>query len=103
MNRQTSKLCVILQLLSLLLLTACSPGPKTTVLTTSDLDATTADMAAKLAHEMDATFRSATRSKGKDRTEAYLVEYRITTLATGELVWDESFEFKRVATGLSYD
>lgn len=57
----------------------------------------------KPTHEMDATFRSATRSKGKDRTDAYLVEYRITDLHTGELVWDESFEFKRVARGLSYD
>jgi hypothetical protein len=190
MNHRTKESMVLCQLLSLpLLLVACSTGPKTTVLTTSDLDATTADMAAKLAaskflaertaespkvtiaiskvenlssdiisegeewmlmekvrdslpimqlgtqrnlvfviaaehlkagqargnldadfaknrkptHEMDATFRSATRSRGKDRTDAYLVEYRITSLATGELVWDESFEFKRVATGLSYD
>jgi hypothetical protein len=189
MNHQTAKLFAFLLLLPLPLLTACSSGPKTTVLTTGDLDATTADMAAKLAsskflaarnaespkmtiaiskvenlssdiisegeewmlvqkvrdslalvelgkqrniafvipaehlkagqargnldadfakgrkptHEMDATFRSATRSKGTDRTDAYLVEYRITTLATGELVWDESFEFKRVAKGLSYD
>jgi hypothetical protein len=57
----------------------------------------------KPTHEMDATFRSATRSGGLDRTDAYLVEYRITDLASGELVWDETFEFKRVARGLSYD
>jgi hypothetical protein len=57
----------------------------------------------KPTHEMDATFRSATRSGGLDRTDAYLVEYRITDLGSGELVWDETFEFKRVARGLSYD
>jgi hypothetical protein len=57
----------------------------------------------KPTHEMDATFRSATRSRGIDRTDAYLVEYRVTDLANGELVWDESFEFKRIARGLSYD
>ena len=57
----------------------------------------------KPTHEMDATFRSGTRTSGKDRTDAYLVEYRITDLSSGELVWDESFEFKRVAQGLSYD
>ena len=57
----------------------------------------------KPTHEMDATFHSATRFKGRDRTDAYLVEYRITDLASGALVWDETFEFKRVAKGLSYD
>jgi hypothetical protein len=57
----------------------------------------------KPTHEMDATFRSATRSSRLDRTEAYLVEYRITDLSSGELVWDETFEFKRIARGLSYD
>jgi hypothetical protein len=54
-------------------------------------------------HEMDATFRSATRAAGMDRTDAYMVEYRVTNLASGELVWNETFEFKRVAKGRSYD
>ena len=57
----------------------------------------------KPTHEMDATFRSATRSSGQDRTDAYLVDYRVTNLASGELVWSETFEFKRVARGRSYD
>lgn len=54
-------------------------------------------------HEMAATFHSGTRVAGLDRTDAYLVEYRITDLATGELVWNGTFEFKRAAAGLAYD
>jgi hypothetical protein len=57
----------------------------------------------KPTHEMSATFISGTRMAGKDRTDAYLVEYRITDLATGELVWNGTFEFKRAAAGLAYD
>ncbi len=57
----------------------------------------------KPTHEMDATFRSATRAVGKDRTDAYLVDYRVTNLSSGALVWSETFEFKRVAKGRSYD
>jgi hypothetical protein len=54
-------------------------------------------------HEMAATFHSGTRLAGKDRTDAYLVEYRITDLATGGLVWNGMYEFKRAAAGLAYD
>jgi hypothetical protein len=54
-------------------------------------------------HEMGATFRSGTRMARLDRTDAYLVEYRITDLATGALEWNETFEFKRAAAGLAYD
>jgi hypothetical protein len=31
------------------------------------------------------------------------VDYRVTNLSSGELVWSETFEFKRVAKGRSYD
>jgi hypothetical protein len=57
----------------------------------------------KPTHEMTATFLSGTRIKGLDRTDAYLVEYRITDLTTGTLEWNETFEFKRVAAGRAYD
>jgi hypothetical protein len=189
MTKQRTIFTALCSLLSVFCLASCSAPPRTTVLTTGDLDTTATEMAAKLSaskfladrtpdsprmvvaiskvenlssdiitegeqwmlmnkvrdslpivelgkqrnlafvipaehlkagqargtldaefakgrkptHTMDATFRSATRSQGQDRTEAYLVEYRITELASGELVWDESFEFKRVAKGLSYD
>ncbi|MFZ4574715.1 MAG: hypothetical protein ACOYN0_09980 [Phycisphaerales bacterium] len=54
-------------------------------------------------HEMSATFLSTTRAAGKNRTDAYLCEYRITDLATGGLAWTEIFEFKRAAFGKGYD
>ena len=57
----------------------------------------------KPTHEMAATFLSGTRVSGKDRTDAYFVEYRITDLTSGTLDWNETFEFKRAAAGLAYD
>lgn len=60
-------------------------------------------------HQMSATFHSATRtSRGTRggpaaRTDAYLCEYRITDLSTGELKWTGEFEFKREAFGRAYD
>ncbi len=54
-------------------------------------------------HVMDAVFRSVTRSGGAARTDLYMCEYRITGIDTGELVWADSFEFKRAAFGRSWD
>lgn len=54
-------------------------------------------------HTMDATIFAATRSAGRDRTDAYLCEYRISELASGDVRWSDTFEFKRTAFGKSYD
>ena len=54
-------------------------------------------------HQMSATFHSATRFAKATRTDAYLCEYRITSLETGELQWSGTFEFKRAAFGKAYD
>ncbi len=54
-------------------------------------------------HAMEATFRSATRSGGRARADAYLCEYRITDLADSGLCWTDTFEFKKAALGRSYD
>jgi hypothetical protein len=54
-------------------------------------------------HEMTATFRSARRASGLDRTEGYDCEFRITDLTTGELCFAETVGFKRIAHGRSYD
>lgn len=54
-------------------------------------------------HVMDAVFRSVTRSAAAHRTDLYVCEYRITDLASGELAWADSFEFKRAAFGRSWD
>jgi len=57
----------------------------------------------KPTHELTATFRSATRTAARDRTDAYLCECRVTDLATGELCWADIVEFKKAAFGKSYD
>lgn len=62
-----------------------------------------AAMARNPTHEMSATFRSAVRAAGLDRTDAYLCECRVTSLADGGLAWVDSVEFKKVAFGRSYD
>lgn len=54
-------------------------------------------------HEMEATFTSATRAAGRDRTDAYLCEMRITSLETREVVWTDIVEFKKTAFGKAYD
>lgn len=54
-------------------------------------------------HEMSATFRSSRRAAGKDRTEGYDCEFRITDLSTRELVFADTVSFKRVSYGKSYD
>lgn len=54
-------------------------------------------------HELTATFRSATRIAGLDRTDAYQCECRVTDLASGELVWTDTVEFKKTAFGKAYD
>lgn len=54
-------------------------------------------------HEMSATFRSATRAAGLDRTDAYMCELRVTDLKTRELAWTGIVEFKKVAFGKAYD
>jgi hypothetical protein len=52
---------------------------------------------------MSATMRNATRSVKDARTDVYLCEFRITSLATGELKWLDTFEVKRQAFGLTFD
>lgn len=54
-------------------------------------------------HEMTATFRGAVRAAGRDRTDAYLCELRITSLDTRELAWTGIVEFKKTAFGRAYD
>jgi hypothetical protein len=54
-------------------------------------------------HQMSATFRSVTRARGKDRTDAYLCEYRITEIGSGALAWTGEYAFKRTAFGRAYD
>lgn len=58
----------------------------------------------KPTHVMTATIYSeAWSSKSKHRTDLYYCRYEITDLATGENVWRDKVEFKRLAVGVSWD
>jgi len=57
----------------------------------------------KPTHELEATFRSATRAAGRDRTDFYQCEMRITSLDTREVAWTDMVEFKKAAFGKAYD
>jgi len=65
--------------------------------------------AAEPTHEMAATFRSMTRRKmeagqaANQRMEFYGLGYRIENLASREVVWQDLFEFKRLANGTIID
>lgn len=54
-------------------------------------------------HVMTATFLSATRAGGLERTDLYYCEYQLTDLSSGEVVWTDTVEFKRTAHGRSWD
>lgn len=54
-------------------------------------------------HELAATFRSARRTASLDQTDAYLCEYRMTEIASGELVWSDTVQLKKSASGKAYD
>jgi hypothetical protein len=54
-------------------------------------------------HVMEAIFRSVTVGEGTARTDAYYCQYRITELASGEIVWADRFELARAAVGKAYN
>ena len=53
----------------------------------------------RVTHVMRAVFDSPTREGLRDRTDAYLCRFSILELSSGEEVWSDSFDFKRVARG----
>ncbi len=54
-------------------------------------------------HRFGATLQSLTRAAGRDRTDLYVIEYRIVNLDTAQIEWSAPFEFKRAAKGKAYD
>ncbi len=54
-------------------------------------------------HAMRGVLRSVTRSAGVDRTDLYSFETRVLDLASGNVIWSDSFEIKRAAVGKQYD
>jgi hypothetical protein len=54
-------------------------------------------------HQLTGTLYSVTRATAEDRTELYYCEFVLLDLASGETVWTDKFEFKRVAKGHVWD
>lgn len=54
-------------------------------------------------HLLTGAFTALTNTSGEGRTDAYLCSYELVDLATGEVVWQDSWEVKRAAVGKTYD
>ncbi len=54
-------------------------------------------------HQLGATIRSITRQADLHRTDAYIVEFRMTDIDSGQQVWSGEYPIKRAAFGRSWD
>lgn len=54
-------------------------------------------------HVMTATFRSATRADARNRSDYYYCDFVMQELASGQTVWNDRFEYKRIAKGHVWD
>ncbi len=67
-----------------------------------DYDALGSDR--RVTHTITATFYSSTRTAaGESRTDSYYCGFQMIDLATGLIVWDDRFEYKRRAIGRVLD
>jgi hypothetical protein len=54
-------------------------------------------------HVLTGAFDSLTNSSGQGRSDAYLCAFQLVELRSGAVVWEDSWEVKRVVTGTTYD
>ena len=54
-------------------------------------------------HELTAEFGALTNTSGKGRSDAYLCEYQLVDIDSRVMVWSDSWEVKRAASGKTYD
>lgn len=54
-------------------------------------------------HQLTAEFHTLTNTSAMVRSDAYLCSYQLVDLRSGTITWEDSWEVKRVETGLSYD
>lgn len=54
-------------------------------------------------HELTAEFGALTNTSGKGRSDAYLCEYQLVDIQSGEMVWSGMWEVKRSVAGKTYD
>ena len=54
-------------------------------------------------HQLTAEFHALTNTSGRGRSDAYLCDYQLLDLHTGTIIWEDAWEVKRHASGLTYD
>lgn len=54
-------------------------------------------------HLLTAEFNTLTTTSARGRSDMYVCSYQLVDLATGLLVWEDSWEVKRSVTGLTFD
>lgn len=54
-------------------------------------------------HQLTAEFRSLTRTSAAGRSDAYVCSFQLIDLRTGTIAWEDAWEVKRAASGLTFD
>lgn len=54
-------------------------------------------------HQLTAEFHALTNTSGRGRSDAYFCDYQLLDLQTGTMIWEDAWEVKRHASGLTYD
>ena|SRR5436190_5705699 len=54
-------------------------------------------------HQLTADFLALTNTSGKGRSDAYLCDYQLLDLRSGQIVWEDKWEVKRAISGKTYD
>ena len=54
-------------------------------------------------HQLTAEFHALTNTSGLGRSDAYFCDYQLLDLQTGTMIWEDAWEVKRHASGLTYD
>lgn len=54
-------------------------------------------------HLLTAEFHALTQTSGRGRSDAYVCDYQLLDLDSGAIIWEDAWEVKRSASGLTYD
>lgn len=54
-------------------------------------------------HQFTAEFHALTNTSGQGRTDAYLCDYQLLDLQSGQIMWEDKWEVKRAISGRTYD
>ena len=54
-------------------------------------------------HQLTGEFHALTNTSAKGRSDAYLCDYQLLDLRSGQIVWEDKWEVKRSISGKTYD